>query len=78
MAALSHPNILAIHDVGTERGFQFAVMELLEGKTLRSHLACSGLPWQEALEIGLAVAEGLTAAHAKGIIHRDLKPKTSF
>ncbi len=78
VAALSHPNILAIHDVGTERGFQFAVMELLEGETLRSHLACSALSWQEALEIGLAVAEGLTAAHAKGIIHRDLKPENLF
>jgi eukaryotic-like serine/threonine-protein kinase len=78
VAALSHPNILAIHDVGSERGFQFAVMELLEGETLRSHLAGSALSWQEAVEIGLAIAEGLTAAHAKGIIHRDLKPENLF
>jgi len=78
VAALSHPNILAIHDVGTERGFQFAVMELLEGETLRSHLGCAALSSQKALEIGLAVAEGLTAAHAKGIIHRDLKPENLF
>jgi serine/threonine protein kinase/TolB-like protein/Flp pilus assembly protein TadD len=78
VAALSHPNIRAIHDVGTERGVQFEVMELLEGETLRSRLARSALFWREAVEIGLAVAEGLRAAHAKGIVHRDLKPENLF
>ncbi len=78
VAALSHPNILAIHDFGNERSVSYAVMELLEGETLRSRLQ-RGLPgWREALEIGAAIADGLAAAHAKGIIHRDLKPENIF
>src|SRR5262249_19556162 len=75
VAALSHPNILAIHDYGTEGGITFAVMELLEGESLRATLARSPLPWPRALEIGTAIADGLTAAHDRGIIHRDLKPE---
>jgi eukaryotic-like serine/threonine-protein kinase len=78
VAALSHPNILAIHDVGAERGVHFAVMELLEGETLRQRLEHAALPWRKAVEIGVAVTEGLQAAHAKGIIHRDLKPENIF
>ncbi|HZS50542.1 MAG TPA: protein kinase [Bryobacterales bacterium] len=78
VAALSHPNILAIHDFGREKDFCFAVMELLEGETLRSRLERSPLPWREALEIGTGVAEGLAASHSKGIIHRDLKPDNIF
>jgi TolB-like protein/Tfp pilus assembly protein PilF len=78
VAALSHPNILAIHDYGTEGGITYAVMELLEGETLRSRLAKGPLPWREAVEIGAAIADGLAAAHAKGIIHRDLKPENLF
>jgi serine/threonine protein kinase len=78
VAALSHPNILAIHDFGAEQGLNYAVMELLEGETLRSRLTRSPLGWREAAEIGAAVAEGLSAAHAKGIIHRDLKPENVF
>ena len=78
VAALSHSNILAIHDIGREQGVQFAVMELLVGETLRSRLAGSALPWRKAVEIGAAVAEGLAAAHAKGITHRDLKPENIF
>jgi serine/threonine protein kinase len=74
VAALAHPNILAIHDYGTAPGRSFAVMELLEGETLRSRLRKAPLPWRKALEMGVAIAEGLAAAHAKGIIHRDLKP----
>ncbi|MBI3697620.1 MAG: protein kinase [Acidobacteria bacterium] len=78
VAALSHHNILAIHDVGREQGVSYAVTELLEGDTLRSGLDRGPLPWRKAVEIGVAVAEGLSAAHAKGIIHRDLKPGNIF
>jgi tetratricopeptide (TPR) repeat protein len=78
VAALSHPNILAIHDYGTQGSVTYAVMELLEGETLRSRLAKGPLPWREAVEIGAAIADGLAAAHVKGIIHRDLKPEHLF
>ena len=78
VAALSHPNILAIHDYGSHGGVTYAVMELLEGETLRSRLAGGALPWREAAEVGAAIAEGLAAAHAKGIVHRDLKPENLF
>src|SRR5947209_7255624 len=74
VAVLSHPNILAIHDYGTHGAVTYAVMELLEGETLRSRLTTGPLPWREAVEIGVAIAEGLAAAHAKGVVHRDLKP----
>src|SRR5262245_10396734 len=66
VAALSHPNILAIHDCGTAQGITFAVMELLDGETLRQRLAGGALPWRKAVEIGAAIADGLAAAHAKG------------
>src|SRR5262252_8484639 len=59
VAALSHPNILAIHDFGREGGVTFAVTELLEGETLRTRLARSVLFWREAVEFGVAIAEGL-------------------
>jgi serine/threonine-protein kinase len=78
VATLSHPNILAIHDYGTEQSCCFAVMELLEGETLRQRLAQATLPWRQAVEIAVAIADGLAAAHAKGIIHRDLKPENLF
>jgi serine/threonine protein kinase len=78
VAALSHPNILAIHDYGTHEAVTYAVMELLAGETLRSRLAKGPLPWREATAVGGAVAEGLAAAHAKGIVHRDLKPENLF
>ena len=78
VATLSHPNILAIYDFGTEQGVTFAVMELLAGETLRSRLARSALGWHKAVEYGVTLADGLAAAHAKGIIHRDLKPENVF
>ena len=78
VAALSHPNILAIYDFGTEDGVTFAVMELLAGETLRGHLARTTLDWPKAVEYGLALAEGLAAAHTKGIVHGDLKPENIF
>jgi serine/threonine protein kinase len=78
VAALSHPNILAIHGFGVEGDLRYAVMELLEGENLRDRLSRSVLSWQETVKIGGAIADGLAAAHAKGIIHRDLKPENIF
>ncbi len=78
VAALSHPNILAIYDVGTHEGASYAVTELLEGETLRARLERSRLPWTGTAEIGAAIAEGVAAAHSRGIIHRDLKPENIF
>lgn len=78
VATLSHTNILAIHDFGDEDGIAYAVMELLRGETLRARLNRSQLDVHNAIEIALAIAEGLTAAHAKGITHRDLKPENIF
>ena len=78
VARLDHPNILAIHDFGSERNVAYAVTELLEGSNLRERLPTKGMEWQKATEIGAAVAEGLAAAHAKRIVHRDLKPENIF
>ncbi|MHC4984312.1 MAG: protein kinase domain-containing protein, partial [Planctomycetota bacterium] len=78
VAALSHPNILAIHDTGTEGGTSFVVMELLEGETLRERLRAAALSWHKAAETGGAIADGLSATHSKGVIHRDLKPENIF
>jgi eukaryotic-like serine/threonine-protein kinase len=78
VAALSHPNILAIHDVGDEEGVLYAVMELLEGETLRRRLRTGALPVSATHKVALQVARGLAAAHAKGIVHRDLKPENVF
>jgi eukaryotic-like serine/threonine-protein kinase len=78
VAALSHPNILAIFDVGEETGVAYAVTELLEGANLRTHLAEGPLPPRRAAEWALQIAEGLAAAHEKGIVHRDLKPENVF
>ena len=75
VAALSHPNILAIHDFGSEHGVFYVMLELLEGETLRARVARSAMPWRKAVEIAVAVADGLAAAHSRGIIHRDLKPE---
>jgi eukaryotic-like serine/threonine-protein kinase len=78
VAALSHPNILAIHDFGREHDTAYAVMELLEGETLRARLAHGALPARKAVELAGQIAEGLAAAHEKGIVHRDLKPENVF
>src|SRR5437868_1705664 len=63
VAALSHPNIMAIHDFGVQDGVHYAVMELLEGQTLRQRLGSHPLSWKEAVKLGVAIADGLTAAH---------------
>ncbi len=78
VAALSHPNIVALFDVGSEGQTHYVVTELLEGETLRARLSKSPLPENEILRIANAIADGLAAAHAKGIIHRDLKPENVF
>jgi serine/threonine protein kinase len=79
VAALNHPNIVALHDVGSDANLPFLVSELLEGATLREHLT-PGEPWsvRKALEVALPVAHALAAAHARGVIHRDLKPENVF
>lgn len=78
IASLSHPNILAIHDVGSEDGVHFVVTELLRGSTLRPRIEKGPIPWREAIEIGLEIAVGLGSAHDRGVIHRDLKPENIF
>jgi serine/threonine protein kinase len=83
IAALNHPNILSIHDVGTQDGAPYLVSELLDGRTLWQELEGGGhsgppLRLRRAAEYGKEIAEGLAAAHDKGLIHRDLKPENIF
>ena len=77
-AALNHPNILAVYDVGTHADAPFIVSELLEGETLRDRLKGGAVAVRKAIEQALQIAEGLRAAHEKGITHRDLKPENIF
>jgi serine/threonine protein kinase/Tol biopolymer transport system component len=78
VATLNHPNILALHDIGTYEGSPFLVSELLEGETLRQKIEAGPLPVRRAMEYAKATAQGLAAAHEKGIVHRDLKPENIF
>jgi serine/threonine protein kinase len=78
VAALNHPNILAIHDTGSHRDVPYAVTELLEGETLADRLRSGPLNPERAVEIAAQIADGLAAAHARGIIHRDIKPENIF
>src|SRR5688572_17992708 len=75
VALLSHPNILTLHDVGKSDGVSYAVLEFLDGETLRERLAAGALSLRKAVEIGVQIARGLAAAHGKGIAHRDVKPE---
>ncbi|MGH9368157.1 MAG: protein kinase domain-containing protein, partial [Thermoanaerobaculia bacterium] len=75
---LNHPNITAVHDLGTHDGAPYIVTELLEGETLRSRLSGGALAARKAIDYGVQVARGLAAAHEKGIVHRDLKPENLF
>jgi eukaryotic-like serine/threonine-protein kinase len=78
LAALSHPNILTIFDVGSANGVFFVVMELLPGETLLSRIVERRPRWPQAVQMGIEIAEGLSAAHSRGIVHRDLKPANIF
>jgi hypothetical protein len=78
VAALSHPNILAVYDFGVEDGVAFVVTELLTGETLRDRVAAGALPPRKATELGRQIARGLAAAHDRGVVHRDLKPENLF
>jgi Tol biopolymer transport system component len=78
VAALNHPNIIAIYDVGSKDGRPFLVTELLEGDTLRVRLSGEPIPVRQGIELAIQIARGLAAAHEKGIIHRDLKPENLF
>src|SRR5271167_2871017 len=77
-AALNHPNILAVFDIGTNEGSPYVVSELLEGETLRERLRSGAIALRKALDYALQIAHGLAAAHEKGIVHRDLKPENLF
>jgi eukaryotic-like serine/threonine-protein kinase len=77
-AALNHPNILAVFDIGANEGAPYVVSELLEGETLRERLRSGPLALRKALDTALQIAHGLAAAHEKGIVHRDLKPENLF
>ena len=77
-AALNHPNILAVHQMGTYEGAPYLVSELLEGETLREQIRRGRLLVRKAIDYGVQIARGLAAAHEKGIVHRDLKPENLF
>jgi tetratricopeptide (TPR) repeat protein len=74
IAALSHPHICILHDIGSQDSVDFLVMEYLEGETLATRLRRGPLPFSEALAVGAQMADALGAAHRRGIVHRDLKP----
>ena len=76
--SLNHPNLVVVYDVGSEGGAPFLVTELLEGESLRHRLSRGRLPLRTALDLGVQIAEGLAAAHARGVIHRDVKPENVF
>ncbi len=78
VAALSHPNILSIFELAFFDGFPVAVMELLEGETLRTRLKKGALGWRDAVRVGCAIADGLATALNRGVVHRDLKPENVF
>ncbi|HEY6767434.1 MAG TPA: protein kinase [Candidatus Sulfotelmatobacter sp.] len=77
-AALNHPNILAVYQMGTYAGVPYLVSELLEGMTLGESLRRGPLPLRKAIDYGIQIAHGLAAAHEKGFVHRDLKPENLF
>ena len=78
IAALNHPNVLAVHDIGEQDGIRYIVTELLEGRSLREQLNDGALPVRKALDFARQICSGLAAAHTRGIVHRDLKPENVF
>ncbi|MCG6963042.1 MAG: protein kinase [Acidobacteria bacterium] len=78
VAALSHPNIMAIHDYGNQDGVVYAVMELLSGQTVRDLLESGPIPLKQTVDYAIQVTKGLSSAHEKGIVHRDIKPENLF
>jgi serine/threonine protein kinase len=77
-AALNHPNILAVFQMGTHEGAPYLVSELLEGQTLREQIERGGVSTRKAIDYAAQLARGLAAAHEKGVVHRDLKPENLF
>jgi Tol biopolymer transport system component len=75
---LNHPNITAVHDIGSAEGAPYIVTELLEGETLRQRISAGAVPVRKAIDYAVQIAKGLAAAHEKGIVHRDLKPENLF
>lgn len=78
LSTVNHPNILAVHDVGSQGDLHFLVSELLEGQSLREKMSAGPIAQRRASEYALEMARGLAAAHEKGIVHRDLKPDNVF
>jgi eukaryotic-like serine/threonine-protein kinase len=78
VAALNHPNIVSVYDVGNAGGLHYIVSEFLEGETLRQLISPSGMAARKATELAVQLAQGLAAAHEQGIVHRDLKPENIF
>ncbi|HET9155011.1 MAG TPA: protein kinase, partial [Myxococcaceae bacterium] len=76
--SLNHPNIVAVHDVGSHEGAPYIVTELLQGETLRDRMNRGRVSVAQSLDWGIQIAEGLAAAHQRGIVHRDLKPENLF
>ncbi len=77
-AALNHPNICTVHDIGEHEGLRYIAMERLEGQTLGSRIGDQPMPVDEVLELAVQIADALDVAHGKGIVHRDLKPSNIF
>jgi len=78
VAALNHPNILGLFDIGSQNGSPYLVSELLEGQSLREILGGGPVPSRKAGDYAVQIASGLAAAHEKGVVHRDLKPENLF